>query len=821
MKHRLEYWLGPAAGPPPARFLASTFLMMAISATTIFAQGPTAASVDFTHDVRPILAKHCFSCHGPDVAEAGLALHEKEQAFALLDSGEHAIVAGKPEVSGLIQRITATDESIRMPLEKKPLSNEEIATLKRWISEGANWSKHWAFVPVKEPSVPEVKDAGWARNAVDRFILAGLERRGLKPAPEADRVTLIRRVYQDVIGLPPTPDEVRDFVQDPTSDAYERLVDKLLATPGYGERWGRHWLDLVRYAETNSFERDGPKPNAWRYRDYVIRSFNADKPYDRFILEQLAGDELPDASAETIIATGYYRLGLWDDEPADRLQARYDELDDIVATTAQVFLGLTINCSRCHDHKIDPIPQKNYYQLLAFFQGVPSYGTRPDQISFNQTDISPPDVVEAYAKLESLLRSVKEQMLKLENKGIVLMDGPDQRRSETSERQQLLDEKLSRYLDETDWATYTQLKNQKESLEKQLAALPERTMALSVNRCDPAPPPTRILLRGNPHVPGEVVSPGYPDIFGTAPPEIPPAPPGAKTSGRRTVVAKWIASPDNMLTARVMVNRIWQHHFGRGIVRSPNNFGQMGDPPTHPELLDWLATQFVQNGWKLKPMHRLMLLSSTYRMTSQADHASEIDPTNDLFWRFNLRRMSAEELRDTVHAVSGELNLQMYGPSIYPEISAEVLHGQSQPGKGWGKSSRSEQARRSIYIHVKRSLITPILSSFDFPETDSSCEARFSTTQPTQALAMLNGPFLNQQSQRFAERLQREAGTDARKRVERALWLTTCRQPTENEILRGIKLIESLQRDHGLDDATALRYFCLTMLNLNEFVYID
>jgi mono/diheme cytochrome c family protein len=339
-----------------------------LTAMMLAAQVPR--PVDFGRDIQPILAKRCFACHGPDKGEAGLRLNRRETALAELDSGEHAVVPGSPEASELVRRISADNESERMPPEGKPLPGEQIDLIRRWIAEGAKWEEHWAFQPVARPRVPEVKHQGWVRNPIDAFVLSRLEDNGLSPATPADKVALIRRAYYDLIGLPPTPAEVDAFTADDSADAYERLVERLLDSPHYGERWARHWLDAVRYAETNSFERDGAKPHAWRYRDYVIRAFNDDKPYDQFIREQLAGDEISPATPERLIATGFYRLGLWDDEPADRLQAQYDALDDLVTTTGQVFLGLTINCARCHDHKIDPIPQRDYYSLLAFFHGV-------------------------------------------------------------------------------------------------------------------------------------------------------------------------------------------------------------------------------------------------------------------------------------------------------------------------------------------------------------------------------------------------------------------------------------------------------------------
>ncbi len=778
--------------------------------------------VDFGRDIKPIFARRCFPCHGPDANEGGLRLHEHEPALAELDSGEHAIVPGKTAESVLLIRIAAEDEYERMPPEGKPLSKREINLLRRWIESGAEWEKHWAFVPPQPQEPPKIENESWGRNPIDAFILQRLQQAGLSPSQPADKTEVLRRVYFSLTGLPPTPSQVDAFLANPASDAYEDVVDELLDSPRYGEHWARHWLDLVRFAETNSFERDNPKPNAWRYRDYVIRSLNSDKPYDQFIREQLAGDELDEVTTDSIIATGYYRLGIWDDEPADPLQAEFDELDSILTTTSQVFLGLTINCARCHDHKIDPIPQKDYYRLLAFFRDLRPYGTRRDQTSFNQTDISPPELRGQYARLESQMRHLEDDMRVIEQRGIVKMSAEDQRKTETPQRKKLLEKQLQKYLDESDWSEYAPLKERYTALEEELKQLPPRHTALSVAKCLPQPPQMHVMARGNPHAPGDAVAPGYPTIFGAPDPTIKEVPEDAPTARRRIVLANWIASPDNMLTTRVLVNRVWQFHFGRGLVRAPNNFGQLSAPPTHPELLDWLAAEFIRQGWSLKQLHRMILTSNTYRMSSRGNAAGlEEDPENNLFWRFDMRRLSAEEIRDSIHAVSGQLNLDMYGPGIYPTISEEVLAGQSRPGSGWGTSTPEEQARRSVYIHVKRSLITPLLANFDFPETDTSCEARFSTTQPAQALGMLNGNFVHAQAKEFANRLRKEAGENHHNQIALALRLTTCRKPTEEEIDQGIALLTQLTEKRGLSDEQALEYYCLVALNLNEFLYLD
>lgn len=780
-----------------------------------------AQAVSFSRDVQPLLAKRCYSCHGPDAGEGGLHLHQHKAALAELESGARAIVPGKPDESELLARVSADDESVRMPPEGKPLTEAEIEVFRRWIADGAKWEEHWAFAPRTLPTVPPVKNVEWVRNPIDAFILAKLEARSLEPAPPADRRTLARRLYYDLTGLPPSPEELARFVNDDRSEAYEQLVDELLNSPQYGERWARHWLDLVRFAETNSFERDGPKPNAWKYRDYVIRSLNADKPYDQFVREQLAGDELAVVTPETITATGFYRLGTWDDEPADPAQSFADEMDNLVSTVGQAFLSLTVNCARCHDHKIDPIPQADYYGLVAFFADVTPYGTRADEKTNSQWRLTPPEVSAQIAAISDRAEKLNQQREELEKLGIVRMAAEDQRKTEGEERAAVLAEKLPQLLTPGEYREYQDVVAELESIQEQLPSRePESVLALAT--CEMPPLVTHVHQRGNPHALGDVVEPRYPELFGDGPPVILPPAEGARSAGRRRVLAAWITAPGNRLTARSIANRVWQHHFGRGIVRSPNNFGRLGAPPTHPELLDWLAQWLVEHDWRLKPLHRLIVTSSTYRMSSAAKpQAIAVDPANDLYWRFDMRRLSAEEIRDTVLATTGTLNLDMFGPSIYPELSAEVLATQSEPGKGWGESSAEERARRSVYIYIKRSLIPPTLSAFDFPDTDTSCEARFITTGPAQALSMVNGDFLNEQAGLLADRVVREAGDEPREQVAHAVQLALGRSPTEDEIANGVALLDLLQTKHGKDVREALRYWCLTVLNLNEFVYLD
>ena len=817
----------------------------------------------FEREVKPILKANCISCHGAEKkAEAGLRLTTREAVLKGSDNNP-VVSLESPAESGLLAAIRY--ETFEMPPRGK-LPKAQIETLTRWVKMGLPWTEgeagdlahrgppvvdesarnFWAFRPVVRPDLPTVKNKAWVKSPVDAFILAKLEEKGLEPAAPADKATLLRRAYYAVIGLPPTAEQVQAFLADDSPDAYEKVVEELLDSRHYGEHWGRHWLDLVRYAESNSFERDNPKPFVWRYRDYVIRSLNADKPYDQFIREQLAGDELDPVTPDGIIATGYYRLGLWDDEPADPLLAYYDGLDDIVATTGQTFLGLTVNCCRCHDHKIDPIPQRDYYRFLAFFHGVKHYGVRSDESVAEASLVSIGGAedkakhAELVAAWEAKVAENGRQQQEIEDTIADKLPGGERDDFQSSgNRVRLMRRHVGTLISKELFDQYTQLRYARARLERdrpQAAA-----QALAVKESLP-PKETFILLRGNPQSHGERVEPGFPTVLnaaGAADPQIPPLPAGVNSSGRRRVLADWIASPTNPLTSRVMVNRVWQYYFGRGIVRSSSNFGYMGTPPTHPELLDWLASEFVApqasggrelasggreppEAWSLKHLHRLILLSSAFRMSGRIDPAAaKLDPENDLLAHFDLRRLTAEEIRDSILAVSGNLNLaRQDGPSVYPVIPREVLAGQSMPGHNWGRSTPEEAASRSVFVHVKRSLAVPILAAFDAPDPDAPCPVRFSTTQPTQALGMINSEFVNEQAKLFAAAAE-EAGDDPAKQIEFILRRVLQRQPAPAQIDRGVKFMAEVQKSEGASAAEALRQFCLLSLNLNEFVYLE
>jgi len=713
----------------------------------LLAAEPTAEQAQFFESkIRPILAENCHRCHGEKKQNGKLRL---DTAAGLLAGGESGsvITPGQPEKSLLIEAINYA--SLEMPPDGK-LKPDQVKLLTEWVKLGAPWPgsgdialqprkgglvvtdadrQHWSFQPVRRPIVPQLQNTEYRiQNSIDLFVAGKLIEKGLTQSPDADKRHLLRRLSFDLLGLPPTADEIAAFTADPRPDAYERLIDRLLAVPQYGERWGRHWLDIVRFAQSNGYERDSEKPLAWRYRDYVIHALNQDKPYDQFLIEQLAGDELSPITDESLSATGYYRLGIWDDEPDDGKQAKADEFDDIVSTTASAMLGLTLGCARCHDHKFDPLGQEDYYSFTAFFHNIHLYGKMADVVGGGQ----PVD---------------------------------------------------------------------KEGVFRPLPSGAGET--LCVREHDNAPPQSFVLIRGNAHTPGKEVRPRFIEVLGPSPEAMQPKLPEAEGSspssrGRRLALARWIVRPENPLTARVAVNRLWQHHFGRGIVPTASDLGHTGMKPTHPELLDFLASELIASDWQLKRMHRQIVSSAAYRQGSSSErgmrnaeqdsvashsalHApSSLDPDNTLLWRQNLRRLEAESIRDAVLAASGELNLQMGGRGIFPMLSAEVLAKQSRPGNGWDKSSAAEQARRSVYVFVKRTLGVPLLESFDVASPDTPISERSVTTVAPQALILMNSDFLQQQAAAMARRINRVAESQAAQ-IAAAYQFALGRQPTASE----------------------------------------
>ena len=737
----------------------------------------------FENKVRPVLVEHCHACHGPDKQKGGLRLDSLGAVTTGGDSGA-AVEPGDSDGSLLISAISYADASLQMPPKGK-LSDEQIANLTRWVKMGAPWPEtpgaagstgpgirktfeitdedrnYWAYRPITRPQVPTVA-ANAAVHPIDAFILARLTEKGLTPNPLATKRELVRRAFFDLIGLPPTPEEIAEFEADSSPDAFARLVDGLLARPEYGERWGRYWLDIVRYAQSSGYERYDEIPYAWRYRDYGVKSMNDDKPYDRFILEQLAGDELDPSSHEAMIATGFYRIGTWDDEPDDPRAAEFDNLDDVIVTTSAAFLGSTIGCARCHDHKLDPFGQADYYRLVSIFRTIRPY-ERPRR-TLNSPVLFPLEPAEKVAVWHSEVEAKRSQFEE------------QLRNAKDDESRKRIREEIARENGREfpgEWALVARDRGGK-------------------------PPTTNILVRGNAGQPGAEVTPGLPAVLGGAPlqPERPTE--AAPAAGLRLAFARWVASGDNPLTARVLVNRVWQHHFGQGLVKTTTDFGRGGLPPTHPELIDWLASEFIESGWSLKKLHKMILLTQAWQRSSQAtnDAGMRSDPGNDWLWRQNLRRLEAESIRDTVLSISGQLNTERGGRGFFPHLSGEVLAGQSRPGNGWEISSATEQNRRSIYAFVKRSVLVPLLEMFDYSNVNQPLGERQNTTVAPQALMMLNDEFLLGQATAFARRLDREAGADFDARLDRAYRLAVGRDPSAKERAVAREYLARLRREY-------------------------
>ena len=629
--------------------------------------------------------------------------------------------------------------------------------------------RHWSFRERAHPQIPVPADAGgkaWVRGPIDAFILEKLEKEGLKPAPPADRATLIRRVTFDLTGLPPSPADIQAFVDDKSPKAYEKLVDKLLASPAYGERWATHWLDVVRFAESDGFEYDTHRKDAWRYRDYVIKSFNADKPYNQFLREQLAGDEMDPNNEEYRVASGFNRLGPLRKNAGNQevASSRNEVLTEMTNVVGSAFLGVTLGCARCHDHKFDPIRHTDYYRMEAFFAG-----THADDVP-----LAPPDVV-AQWKVKDEAHKKEMAALKKAMKGL---EGPE----------------------------LAKMEKKLEELEDKAPTPPPSLWTVSTDMSKASP--INVLARGDYQNKGQAVGMRTLGVL------LPDDAPEIQTDNPRTTLANWITDPANPLTARVVVNRIWQYHFGRGIVATPNDFGRMGTRPTHPELLDYLANRFVDEGWKWKPLHREIVLSSAYQQSSHSPLAKageEKDPDNKLLWKFSRQRLEAEEIRDAMLSVAGRLNPKAGGPSVIVPVDKELVTLLYKPSQWAVTPDANEHNRRSVYLMYKRNLHLPFMEVFDAPDTLTSCARRESSTHAPQALELLNGDLSNRLAADFAERLHTEAGPDKAKQVDLAYRLATGRAPTAK------------QRQLALDflREQPLKEFALAVLNLNQFLYVE
>ena len=720
---------------------------------------------------------------------------------------------------------------------------------------------HWSFQKPVRPAVPTVREAKWGRNPIDAFILAKLEAAGLKPAPEADKLTLIRRVTLDLTGLPPTPAEIDSFLNDNRPDAYERLVERLLASPHFGERMATHWLDVVRFAESNGYELDAERPHAWRYRDYVIQSFNADKPYDRFITEQIAGDELAAGkdqkeAIDLWVATGLQRCG-----PVhvvsgnlDQDVLRQERLTEMVNGIGSAVLGLTLGCARCHDHKFDPISQGDYFRVQAFFAAA-KY-TDVDFATAEEKEARKKQVEELEGKMAPLKKQIAaidapykkkiaaEKNRVLEQKYKDALAVPKDKR--TAEQKQLAAdaeplikvhwEEILEALNPTDRVKRLAIREQLHELDAQMPPPTAAAWAIETGKEEQK---TFVLKRGDPHRKSGAVVAAFPRVLAAAPGE-------PKT---RLELAKWVTNPDNPLTARVMVNRLWQMHFGRGIVASPNDFGTRGDRPTHPELLDWLASELVSPAnaqpWSLKHLHRLMVLSSTYRQAAVASHGVKADPENKLLWRMNLRRLEAEAMRDCALATAGTLNRDLGGPSVKVPLEPEVydlIFTEAEPDGLWPVTPDAKQhTRRSVYLFNKRNVRLPMFEAFDQPDTLNSCACRPVSTFAPQALILMNGPFVQDQGKALAVRLAKDVGLEPDRQVEALYRAAFGRSPRGDEKQLALAFLaeqvppirdrlkarlpiginaSELPAGGDVAQVRALADLCVVVFNTNEFVYI-
>ena len=744
----------------------------------------SAAQRFFRERIEPVLVTHCYECHSSraEDLQAGLRLDSREGLLRGGDSGP-VIVPGKSSSSLLVHAIRH-EQGLEMPPEKPRLDDQVIADIVRWIDAGAvdprgdvkattapapadKAKEHWAFEPIRRPAIPNVRAASWLSTPVDAFVLSALEQRSWSPAPPVSRDAWLRRVYFDLIGLPPTPEEVAAFVQDKRPDAEARVVDQLLGSTHYGERWSQHWLDVVRFAETEGYEYDRHLPGAWRFRDYVIESLNDDKPFDQFLVEQLAGDELGPLNPETLTASVFHRLG-----PVRRnagnpeiALSRNEVLTERTDILGAAFLGMTIGCARCHNHKLEPISQRDYYSLQAYLAAT-------DEHNVVLASTAEQDAWEAETKrLNAEIQALRKKS-----------------RAATGEEK-------------------GELKRQISELEALLPP-PLPTIPATRNHAE-ARTEIHVLRRGVWENKGDRVGPRPPSVL--LPEEYPELP--AEVENPRTHLARWMASPENPLVARVLVNRIWHYHFGQGLVKTVNDFGLHGDHPSHPELLDWLATTFIESGWHWKPIHRLIVLSSTYRQSSRTENAGSAavaDPENRLLWQFQRRRLSAEEVRDAMLSVAGRLTHRQGGPSVIVPVEQELVNLLYAPSQWQVTADPAEHDRRSIYLIAKRNLRLPFFETFDAPAMLTSCGRRESSTHAPQALELLNGRISNELARSFAERLRQECGDNVRNQMERAFHLAFGRGPTEAERALSLEFLA-----HG-----PLEEFTLALFNLNGFLYV-
>jgi hypothetical protein len=768
---------------PTIAVLAATVIM--VLATSTSARGSEDSKSLVERRIAAILSERCAICHNADKRAGGLDVTSRDLLLEGGDSGP-AIVPGNLDESWLLEMVSGDEPE--MPKNSKPLTPKELADLRAWIEAGAVWPEGvtvsgelWSLRPVIRPEVPSVKNSDRVATPIDAFLLERLEEEGLSPAPRANRITLIRRATFDLHGLPPTPEEIDAFVADTSPDAFAKVIDRLLRSPRYGERWGRHWLDLASYADSHGFELDYPRPHAWRYRDYVIQAFNDDKPYDDFLLEQLAGDVLSPDEPSAVIATGFLAAGPWDysgfvtaiQGTAASRGTRLVDLDNMLTTVMTTTVGLTVGCAKCHDHKFDPIPQRDYYSLQAVFAGV----RRGDRIFRGRA------TQEQARRMAQLRLDIHKKRI-----GVAEIDARplDDRTKEMEQNRAKLCEEIA-------------------ALEAEYAELPEVELAYAV--VPETPPATHVLARGDTESPLEEVAPAALSAVKGLDCELTDA--NAPEGARRVALARWLTDPANPLTARVTVNRLWRHHFGHGIVDTPGDFGFNGERPSHPELLDWLASEFQRRNGSIKEMHRLLMLSSVYQRSSQHNEkAAAVDADNRLLWRMNRQRLSAEQLRDSILAVSGQLDLTMGGPADQP---FRYQFRKSPIYDYFDATERHESSRRSIYNFIVRSTPDPFMDVLDFPVPSSCTPARSATNTPLQSLSLLNDRFVLDQADHFAARLAAAHPNDMCVQVTGAYRLALGREPSPEEADRADRFINKHE----------LFQFCRVLFNANEFLYVD
>jgi hypothetical protein len=814
----------------------------AVAVAAAAADGPPSAAgvAFFEKSIRPLLAERCYECHSAEAKRLRGSLHlDSEEGWLRGGDLGPAVKPGDPGESLLIAAVRQEDELLKMPPKGK-LTAAEIALLTRWVAMGApaphgdasrpasaakvsinatdpdieRGREFWAFRPPLDPPVPDVADPEWPRTGLDRFLLAALEARGLTPAPAAERRTLIRRATFDLTGLPPTLEEIDAFLDDDAPDAFARVVERLLASPQYGERWGRHWLDLARYADSNGLDENVAHGTAWRYRDYVIAAFNGDKPYDQFVLEQLAGDLLPAAAAdspsarhERLIATGFLCLGPKVLAEVDERKMEMDIVDEQVDTVGRAFLGLTLGCARCHDHKFDPIATADYYGLAGIFKSTRTMETFKKVARWFENSLA--------GEQDLARKAVHDQKVTAQNKTIrdLIAAANEQLRGEGGDGFEVPKMPEPLYPEET----RAELKRLRGELAALAKSAPEMPSAMGVSEGQVADTP--VLIRGSHLTPGPLVPRRVPRVIAAvAPPRF-----SAAQSGRLEL-AHWLIAPDHPLTSRVMVNRIWRWHFGQGLVPTPDNFGALGNRPSNPPLLDWLAHRFIASGWSIKAMHRLIMLSSAYLMASDDNsRAAQVDPENRLCWRMNVRRLEAEEIRDSLLAVSGLLDRHMGGSLLAVKNRAYFFDHTSKDATTY------DSPHRSIYLPVVRNHLYDVFQLFDYADPSVTSGDRATTTVAPQALFMINGEIVLQASRDLATGLLGRPERDDSGRIERLYRIAYGRPPAAPESERAAAYLErfarALQEENEAGGADTRRLdawqaLCQVILASNEFVFI-